>query len=65
MKHTLHRSFILQVYQQEDAEYLTDYEKIVGAGVSSLYHVPDSWETYDSLKPVINQRFKEWVSKNG
>jgi len=32
----------------------------VGTEPPSIYHVADSWETYERLAPVIEQRFTEW-----
>jgi hypothetical protein len=39
--------------------YLEDYERCFPS-VPSLYHVDDSWLSYDRLAPMINRRFKEW-----
>jgi hypothetical protein len=36
--------------------YYNDYAKSVGAAFSTLYHVPDTWETYDKLKLAISHR---------
>ncbi|CAM3134962.1 DUF7832 domain-containing protein [Asticcacaulis taihuensis] len=41
-----------------DQGYYIDYAKSVGATFSTLYHVPDTWETYDTLKPVISHRYR-------
>lgn len=39
--------------------FLADYE---GAfpDAETLYHVPDSWETFDAIDPVIRGRFDAW-----
>ncbi len=42
--------------------YLSDYEAAVAATLPSTYHVPDTWQTYDKLAPVILRRFKAWQS---
>jgi hypothetical protein len=44
----------------DDGDFLADYEGLVGRGLPSIYHVADSWETYDKLKPRIDQRFSAW-----
>jgi hypothetical protein len=45
------------------AGYVADYEDTLGRSEPSLYHVPDTWETYDHLAPVIQKRFEEWQAK--
>jgi len=46
----------------ERGTYLQDYEKLLGAGLPTLYHVADSWENYAILRTCIDQRFAEWKS---
>ncbi len=43
--------------------YISDYEGQF-PGVPSLYHVPDTWETYDLLAPVIARRHVGWKNKS-
>ena len=52
--------FATYYYDSDEALYVLDYENTVGQNIKSLYYVPDTWETYDSLAPVINSRFKKW-----
>jgi hypothetical protein len=33
---------------------------MLGGGLASVYHVPDTWQTYASLKPVLDRRFDDW-----
>lgn len=40
--------------------YLEDYATVLGDGLPTVYHVEDSWENYDRLAPVIDQRFCGW-----
>jgi len=40
------------------SRYVSDYERVLGAGLPSLYHVPDTWTSYDLLAPVIVRRFE-------
>lgn len=40
--------------------YLEDYENVLGGELPSLYHVADTWDNYDLLAPVIDQRFAGW-----
>ncbi|MEK7949180.1 DUF7832 domain-containing protein [Luteolibacter soli] len=41
-------------------EYLADYEGCLGAPGGSLYAVPDTWDNFDKLAPVISNRFESW-----
>jgi hypothetical protein len=41
--------------------YLADYSDAFPDS-SDLYLVPDNWETFDRLKPMIDRRFAEWRS---
>ncbi len=45
---------------KEDPLFLVDYSRTLVAGLKSEYHVPDTWENFDKLKPVIDRRFKQW-----
>jgi hypothetical protein len=38
---------------------------ILGEALPSLYHVPDTWASYDRLAPVIAQRYDEWKRQPG
>jgi len=42
--------------------FLADYERTLGTGLPSLYHVAPTWENYTKLEPVIDQRYQEWVA---
>jgi len=52
--------FIDTYFDFENGSYLTDYEEKLGQGLPSLYYIPDTWESYDVISPVIDKRFKEW-----
>jgi hypothetical protein len=40
--------------------YIDDYEAVLGGTLPTLYHVEDSWDNYDKLAPIIDQRFSRW-----
>jgi hypothetical protein len=48
-----------KVYYDTDC-YLEDYANTLGEGVPTLYHVADSWDNYDKLVPIIDDRFARW-----
>lgn len=56
-------------YDVESGGYLADYERTLGkdlpAGRNSLYHIADTWENFDKLKPVLDSRLAEWRSGAG
>jgi hypothetical protein len=50
------------VYYGDGGSYLDDYSHTFPNG-SSLYHVEDSWVSFDALAPVIAGRLRAWRSK--
>ena len=58
----LGNAFALDYYESESADFIPDYDATLAVGLPSTYHVPDSWESYDKLKPVIDKRFAQWQS---
>lgn len=55
-------AFTQAYFDLQTGKYLTDYESILGANVPSLYYVPDTWESFDKLSPIIKERFLQWKS---
>jgi len=53
-------SFAAYYYAADEAPYIGDYEDTLGKKVESLYYVPDSWDSYDALSPIIKERFEAW-----
>ena len=43
--------------------YFNDYNDAVGDGLPSLYHVEDTWENFDKVAAVLDQRYEEWKSR--
>lgn len=54
------RSFTLDYYQSN--EYVNDYDRVLGSDLQTLYHVDDSWENYDRMAPVLDERLQAWRS---
>lgn len=52
------KEFVRDYY--ETNSYITDYDRILGGSLPSTYHVADTWENYDKLAPVLNDRFDRW-----
>ncbi|MBD2715906.1 hypothetical protein KBK19_12755 [Microvirga sp. STR05] len=58
-------AFAHYYYSDEEGglgSYYEDYEQTLAADLPTIYHVEDTWNNYDRLKPVIDQRFAEWKS---
>ena len=46
-------------YENPDG-YVMDYSNILGDDLPSVYHIADSWDTFDRLRPVLDERFDQW-----
>ena len=59
--------FCLEYYGNDDGygQYLVDYEIALAKNEPSLYHIEDSWPTFDKLYEHIQSRYEAWKSKNG
>jgi len=40
--------------------YFVDYASALADGLPSTYHVDDSWENYEKIRRVIDERFADW-----
>jgi hypothetical protein len=59
-------AFAEAYYNVENSPYPIDYSSAVnGDELPSLYHVPDNWETYEAISPVLNTRFAAWQANGG
>ena len=55
-------AFTVAYFQFETGQYLADYERTLAAKLPTTYHVEDTWENFDRLRPILDQRFREWKS---
>jgi hypothetical protein len=55
------REFTAAYYETND--YVNDYDRVLGGNLASLYEVEDSWENYDRIARVIDERFAAWRAK--
>lgn len=57
-------SFAKSYYNDRNGDlgvYISDYyDALDGDALPSLYHVPNTWENYDRLAPLITRRFVAW-----
>ncbi len=54
-------AFAGQYYNQA---YLEDYEKLLSAGLPTLYHVEDTWKNFDKIDPVITRAWIKWQKRS-
>jgi hypothetical protein len=54
-------AFAQAYYDLEKGIFFADYERVAAPDLPTLYHVPDSWETFDKLKPVFDRRLAEFI----
>lgn len=55
--------FARDYFDFQRGSYLKDYEQVLAHHLPSLYHVADTWDNFDKLKPALDQRFSEWMSR--
>jgi hypothetical protein len=53
-------AFTQAYFDFQTGKYLADYEETVGENSQQLYYVKDSWENFDLLKSVLNNRLTAW-----
>lgn len=45
----------------DEGSYLADYDTVFQSS-QSLYHVPDDWNTFTKIDPLIRHRFDAWMN---
>jgi hypothetical protein len=53
-------AFTQAYFDFEKGSYLGDYGRLVGDSMPTLYHVPDTWQVFDILRPVLDDRLRVW-----
>lgn len=57
-------AFTVSYFDLTEGSYLADYEAVLGDGLSdrpdALYYVADTWENFEKLKPVLDDRLAQW-----
>jgi hypothetical protein len=56
-------AFAQTYFDLQKGQFVADYERTVGANLPSIYHVPDTWETFDRLRPIFDQRLSAWRAR--
>src|SRR5262249_53934947 len=58
-------AFTTDYFDFQRGKYLDDYDKLLAADLPSMYHVENTWENYDRLKPQLHKRLAAWRKKRG
>lgn len=45
--------------------FANDYDQVLGGDLPSLYHVANTWENFDKLAPVLDERLAAWRALGG
>ena len=53
-------AFAKAYFDPEVALYLGDYDAVLCDGLETAYHVPDTWASFEKLKPRLDRRLVEW-----
>jgi hypothetical protein len=53
-------AFTKGYFDFEVGQYLKDYEEVLCKDLPTMYHVADSWENYERLKPILDNRLAAW-----
>jgi tripartite-type tricarboxylate transporter receptor subunit TctC len=53
-------AFAKAYFDAEVARYMKDYDAMLCEGLETAYHVRDTWQNFDRLKPRLDRRLAEW-----
>jgi hypothetical protein len=53
-------AFAAAYFDLQKGKYLADYEATFGKDGRTIYHVADTWENYDRIAPLLDDRFMAW-----
>jgi len=58
-------AFTAAYFEAEDMPYVSDYQDALSGERDSIYRVPDTWASYDTLAPFIAARYAAWQQQAG
>lgn len=53
-------AFAATYFDLQKGKYIADYEAIFGKDGPTIYHVADTWENYDRIAPLLDDRLTAW-----
>ena len=57
-------AFAVEYFDFKNGQYLNDYDELLTGDLPTVYHVPDTWESFDRLRPRLDERYREWSIRN-
>ena len=57
------RAFTRDYYETNG--YANDYDRVLGGALDSLYEVKDTWENFDKIAAVLDERLAAWRTIGG
>ena len=57
-------SFVAGYLEHDEGNLYADLEEAFFGRYRSVYHVRDTWESYDALAPLIDARFARWEAEH-
>lgn len=58
-------AFAVDYFDLETGHYTRDYEATLLSDVPNRYLVPDTWDSFDRLSPVLDRRLQQWRAQRG
>jgi hypothetical protein len=56
-------AFAQAYFDLSKGQFVADYQQAVTGNLPTIYHVPDTWETYEKLRPIFDSRLAAWRSR--
>lgn len=56
-------AFTSEYFDLRSGPFIDEYERLLAAELPTIYHVPDTWESYDVLAKHLDSRLAEWRAK--
>jgi hypothetical protein len=53
-------AFTSKYFDLETGSYVEDYTSILDDDLESIYHVADSWETFELIRPLLDRKLAAW-----
>jgi hypothetical protein len=53
-----------RTYYETNA-YANDYDRVLGGDLPTLYHIENTWENFEKLAPVLDERLAAWRALGG
>ena len=58
-------AFTQTYFEPEKGLYLGDYSEVLAKSLTSIYHTEDTWSNYERLSARIDERYRQFLEKEG